>query len=186
MARIVTGSLLIVVGAAGVFAQQPAPKDTPPTCDSSKSYNKNGWTVPGVDGAKVTQHAAFTNIPDVFVTILQPLNAETNMTKVSCSRDHSEWPAIEEDIPIKILRLWFFDIDGHVFAYRVEYACEVIENGERLELGCASSAFFYDNDGLGRFTLTDSGKSGNGKGFGFLPSFIPEWVKVYAKAVPAQ
>jgi hypothetical protein len=84
------------------------------------------------------------------------------------------------------MSLWSFDLGGQVFAYRVGYAEETIYNGERHELAAASWAFFYDMDGSKNFTVLDGGKGVSGHSIGFLPSFIPEWVKSRTVAQPTK
>jgi len=176
---LIASALVIAIGAAS--AQQPSPiqkpetQAAPPTCSFSEIYNKDGWTVPGVDGAKVKQRAKFTNMPGVFVSILEPLETETNMTEVVCDRNHPGRLEIE-DAPIVILALWSFDFGGKVFAYRISYGCEAMDHGKRDHLACSSTAFLYDVDGSGNFTQRDGGGV-NGKGIGFMPSFIPDWAK---------
>ncbi|MGA3371658.1 MAG: hypothetical protein ABSC48_07845 [Terracidiphilus sp.] len=184
MLRASFATLLIVIGAAPVFSQQPAKSDAPPTCSFSEIYRKDGWTVPGASGAKAKKpRAPLGNIPGVFLTMLEPGEAETNMATISCSRDHPGRLEIEEDAPIQILALWSFDFGGRIFAYRVVYGCEVINSGKREHLACASTVFFYDMDGSGRLTLSDGGRGvAPGKNPGFLPSFIPDWAKNNAGA----
>jgi len=81
------------------------------------------------------------------------------------------------DQPVKILQLWLFDFEGRVFAYRVQYAPEALENGNREELAAASIVFFYDEDGSGKFKVARWPKLLKSNGMGYLPEFIPDWVK---------
>jgi len=177
---------LIVLGAGGAFPQRPAPKAETPNCTFSEVYKKDGWTVPGVHGAKVKERANLRNLPGVFVSILEPAEPQTNIPEITCPQDHPGRLDIKVDAPIRILNLWSFDLGGQVFAYRVEYAEETIYNGERHELAAATSVFFYDLEGSGRFTVLDGGKGVEGHSIGYLPSFIPDWAKNSAVASPAR
>jgi hypothetical protein len=185
MLRAPFASALVLLGTSVAFPQQPAPKDATPNCTFSEVYKKDGWTVPGVHGAKVKQRATLTDLPGVFVTILEPADAQTNIPEIWCPQDHPG-RLVLDDSPIRIMVLWSFDCGGRVFAYRISYAEEAIYNGERHELAAATSVFFYDMEGSGKFTVLDAGKRLNGKGWGYLPSFIPDWAKNNAAAPPAK
>jgi hypothetical protein len=113
----------------------------------------------------------------VFITVLEPAEAETNITEIYCAEGHPGRLMIDER-PIRILALWSLDFGGQIFAYRISYALQTIDDGKRHELGAASVLFFYDMDGSGRFTMRDSTM------IGFLPSFIPDWAKKSAGTTP--
>jgi hypothetical protein len=57
MIRVIFASILIVFGAACAFSQQPVKSDAALTCTFPEMYKMDGWIVPGVQGAKVKQHA---------------------------------------------------------------------------------------------------------------------------------
>jgi len=181
--KIMTG-ILIVLGAGSAFSQEPSNGDSKVNCSFSEAFRKDGWTVPGVRGAKVVrQRSALTNMPGVFMAMLEPAEAETNLTDIHCLGGQSGRLEIG-DIPIKILKLWSFDYGGAIFAYRLEYADEAIQDGERGELGSESVVMFYDIDGSGRFTLMAHPKI---KGTSwFMPTFIPDWAKNSAARPPAK
>ncbi len=168
--------ILIVIGSANAYPQQPPTGAVTPACSFFEIYRKDGWTVPGVHGAKEKIHrAAFHNIPGVFVTVLEPLDRESTITQIWCPHDHTGRIEIE-DLPIKILDLWAFDYAGRVFAYGISYGNEAIEDGTRVQLGSASAVIFYDLDGSGRFSLR------KGTNYPLMPDTIPDWVKDGAKA----
>jgi hypothetical protein len=185
MLRAGFAAILLVVGTAQLIAQEPAKSDATPACSFSEIYRKDGWTVPGVSGAKVKQRGKLGNISGVFVTVLKPVEAETNIAEIWCPSDHPG-RLVVDDRPIRILALWSYDFDGRLFAYRINYALQTIDNGTRNELAAAIAVFFYDTDGSGRFTVSDGGKSVNGRGLGYLPSFIPDWAKSGAVKAAAE
>ncbi len=176
----------VFLGTGVALSQQTSPNDPIPKCNFSEVFKKDGWTVPGISGAKVKQRAKLSNMPGVFVTTFEPANAEANLTNVICVREHTGRLEVKDGAPIKILMLWSFDLGGRVFAYRVEFASEVIYDGKRQECACESYLFFYDMEGSGKFVLMDSGKGVDGHSIGYLPSFIPDWVKSQADAPPTR
>jgi hypothetical protein len=94
------------------------------------------------------------------------------MTHVGCSRDHTGRLEFEEQ-PIGIIDLWAFDFNGRVFAYRLSYERQAMQNGTRVRLGSASEIMFLDVDGSGKFTLCKSAIPP----FLFTPKVVPDWVK---------
>jgi hypothetical protein len=155
-------------------SQAPVQDDATIRCGQSGSITKKeGWTIPGLKGSKVKQHATLENLKGVFLTMLEPGNAESSITYARCSQTGTE---IEEkaDIPIKVIKLWSYDFGGRVFAYRVEFSRETIQNGVRGELGGSFRAFYYDMDGSGRFTVVKFLTTISGS---MIPAFIPDWAK---------
>ncbi len=167
-------SWIVLIAVLSVNAQsQRAPVDgiATPTCNYSELYRKDGWTIPGLDGAKAEgKRMALTNIPQMYVTVLEPAQLESTLTDIWCSREHSGRIEVE-DRPIQILHLWAFDFAGRTFAYGVSYSIDVMEDGKRMPIGASSSVLFYDVDGSGRFTLN------RGARYPFMPDLIPDWVK---------
>jgi hypothetical protein len=175
-------ALLVFLWVQYACCQQPIQSETSPVCNFSEVYRKDGWTVPGVKDAKVKrERVTMSNFPGVFVAMLQPTDPETFIADVHCSRDHRGRLEIE-DRPIKILDLWSFDFGGHLFAYRIHYEEEALSDGKRGELASASTVFFYDLDGFGKFTLIKGPTTGAGL---FAPAFIPDWTKGSANQTPA-
>ena len=171
MDRIVCVIVLIIVASAAVYSQEGLDKTATSACSYFELYRKDGWTIPGVHGAKVkSKRMAFTNIPGVYVTMLEPSKSESTMTDIWCSREHNGRIEIE-DRPIRILDLWAFDFGGRPFAYGLSYGVDVVENGKRMPIGASTSLIFYDLDGSGRFTLS------RGARFPFTPDMVPDWVK---------
>src|ERR1700720_1411174 len=171
MFRISFPFFLIVLGYGKLFSQQPSPGPGTPTCSFSEIYREDGWTVPGVAGAKVKgQRARFSNIPGVSVTVLIPVESESTVTGIWCPPDHAGRLEIEER-PIGILNLWFFVFEGRVFAYGISYGKEVIQNGTRVPIGSSLAAMFYDVDGSGHFKVRKWSR------YPFMPDFVPDWVK---------
>ena len=118
-------------------------------------------------------------MPHVFATKLAPVNPETTLTKVWCTRDQGGRLQIDEE-PIGVIWLLSYDFDGRVFAYGVKYVEEWILDGTRRQLGAESQVVFYDLDGSGRFTLM------KGPGGPLIPTFIPDWIKKSAGAAPGE
>jgi hypothetical protein len=155
------------------LAQQPPPDDPLKGCNGAEAVDESGWTVPGLDGAKLKGRGPFTNLPGVFVSLLEPASAQTFFKRVWCSENH---PGMIEtsEMPIRVMQLWSFDIDGHVFAYRVQFAQQVIDDGARHELGAAFTVFYYDVTGSGRFTIIATHLDLKSE---YIPTFIPDWAK---------
>jgi hypothetical protein len=175
MLRVHFAAVFFVLWAGHAFSQQPAKSDTPASCSFSEVYRKDGWTVPGVPGATViTQRARLSNMPGVFLTRLKPLEAESFSPNIWCPQDHPGRLEIDQNEPIQILDLWSFDFNGRIFAYRINYGCEAMNDDERGHLGCVQTIFFYDMDGSGRFTVI---RRGGAKLSWFMPEFIPDWAK---------
>jgi hypothetical protein len=174
--RIVILTLILVALPSGTACSQNAPKDNQtPGCSFSEIYRKEGWVVPGLDGAKAkSQRSKLGSMPGVFVTKLDPVQPESNLTEVWCPPDHPG--RVEVDLePVKIVDLWSYDFGGRVFAYRVLYARERVQNdGTREDTGTVIALYFYDVEGTGRFTSIFGAKPGVGY---FAPDFMPEWVK---------
>jgi hypothetical protein len=186
MLRTCLVAIIIVLGVGNAFCQQPSQNVASPVCSFNELFRKDGWTVPGVLGAKaIKQRGKLSNIEGVFVTMLQPGEVEANLTDLQFDQDHKGRVEIE-DLPIKILQLWSFDFGGQVFAYRVMYAREALEGGKREELAAAATVFFYDMDGTGKFTAMRWPKLEKSTGFGNLPEIIPDWVKDHRSDAPSQ
>jgi hypothetical protein len=182
MTRFSVAAIAVALAVGNAHCQVPAHRDAPETCSFSEVYKKAGWTIPGLAGATVkSQRAKLSNLPGVFVTMLQPSEPETDFQHVSCPYDHPGRLVVEGE-PIKILDLWSFDFGGRVFAYRVSYAREAVNGGVRSELAAASTVFFYDTDGSGTFTVMKGATMGVGS---FAPAFIPDWAKNSASQTPA-
>lgn len=167
-------AILVVFGIGNACCQQPAQSSTSPPCSFTEVYKKDGWTVPGLNGAEAKKtRTKLSNLPGVFVTMLQPTKSETYFQHLWCPSDHIGRIEIE-DAPIKVLDLWSYDVDGRLFAYRVSYAREAVNNGVRSELAADSTVFFYDVDGAGRFSVLRSASLGPGA---YAPAFIPDWAR---------
>src|SRR5215472_3218888 len=132
--------------------QEPATEPTAPACNFAEIYKADGWSIPGLQNAKIKQKANFVNLPGVVVTKLEPSVTEATLTQISCSREHPGRIEIEEK-PIGILELTAYEYKGRVFAYGLYYEGQAIEDSARVRLGCASSYLFYDVEGSGHFTL---------------------------------
>ena len=144
--------LLLALTGRAAIPQQAAHKEESPKCSFSEAYRKDGWTIPGLQQATVKSRAAFKNIPGVFAITLSPVEPETTIMQISCSRDHSGQIEIE-DLPIRILDLTAYEYNGRVFAYGISYEKQAVENNVRVPLGAASGVLFYDRDRSGRFTV---------------------------------
>jgi hypothetical protein len=153
--------------------QQPVFGDPSKGCNGAEAVDANGWTVPGLDGAKIKGRGPLNNLPGVFINMLVPGKAETSFKRVWCSENHPGMIETDE-MPIRVMELWSYDTGGQVFAYRVQFAQQVMDDGVRHELGAAFVAFYYDVDGSGRFSVIATNLRGKSE---FSPSFIPDWAK---------
>lgn len=170
ISRISLAVIVLSMWVANAYCQAPSHGDAPALCTYSELYKKSGWKIPGLEGAKPKgERANLKNLPGVSVTMLQPSEPETFLQDVSCPYDHPGRLVVEDNSPIKVLALWSFDFGGRVFAYRLSYARETIDNGKRSELAAASTVFFYDLDGSGRFSVLKRATVG--------PPSIPDWAK---------
>jgi hypothetical protein len=85
MVRTILAALLAVLAPAPMFSQQPADQGATQTCNFSEAYRKEGWNIPGLRGAKQKEtRRAVSNLEGLFVTMLQPAEAETNFEHVWC------------------------------------------------------------------------------------------------------
>jgi hypothetical protein len=163
--------MLIAFDAAYGYCQPSERTDQIESCSFAEIYSKAGWSIPGLDRATVKNpRARLTNLPGVFVTILQPGEPETTFQRIGCSREHVGRLEIEKE-PVKILELWSYDFDGRVFAYRISFAREAVSDGVRSELAAASTVFFYDMDGHGVFTILRN----VGGGLDAYRPMVPDW-----------
>ena len=162
-------SAVVFACASCASGQKPIRSEAMSGCDPYGFVQEEGWTIPGLRGAARKEHAAFKNIPGVYVTILQPVDVKTAATFGRCSQ---EGRVETEVIPIKITRLCSYEMGGRTFAYFVDYV-DIFSGG-------ASTMFFYDLDGSGRFTLARYPKDVHGS---MIPAFVPDWVKKERKAL---
>jgi hypothetical protein len=110
--------------------------------------------------------------------MLKPDNVESNLSEWHCSEKDPGRIEIVENAPVKIYALWAFDFGGPVFAYRVAYAPESINGGQRHELASMTSVFFYDPDGSGKFSVLKYQKWVREPKFTeYLPESVPDWAK---------
>jgi hypothetical protein len=175
--------MLIVLGAGAALSQRSDNIEATDKCKFLEVFRKDGWTVPGVLGAKSNQRASVTNLPGVFLSQLEPVESETSLTEMLCKSNQTGRIEVNDHQPIKILQLWSFDFGGAPFAYRLEYEYEVIHDGKRSEIMSASVVWFYDLDGSGRFT---SMRRAEIQGPSWLmPDFVPDWAKRPAEKDPA-
>ena len=147
-----------------------------------EAFRADGWAVPGLLGAKKQARGPIKDWDGVFLSVLDPGVKETWLVIPRC-RAVADDASEVDPVPIKVLKLWSFDSGGVPFAYRVEFADEVIHpDGTRVELASSSVVFFFDTDGSGRFTLVRT-SSMIGRNL-FYPDFVPEWTKVASPAQP--
>jgi hypothetical protein len=164
-------ALFCMLAIVGNALSQPLSKAPAPLCSFSELYRKDGWAIPGLEGARIKgQRMAFNNLAGVYVTMLEPATSESIITDVWCSRDHDGRIEIE-DRPIRVLNLWSFDVGGRKFAYGLSYGVEAIQNGKRIPVGTSAALMFYDVDGSGRFKVLRGAK------FPFVPDMVPDWAK---------
>lgn len=163
--------LVYMLAIFGNAISQPLSKAQTSLCSFSEVYRKDGWVIPGVEGARIKgQRMAFNNLPGVYVTMLEPVTSESTITDVWCSGDHNGRIEVE-DRSIRILNLWSFDLGGRKFAYGLSYGVDVINNGKRVPVGASAALMFYDVDGSGRFKVL------RGAQFPFVPDIVPDWAR---------
>ena len=168
-----------VIFAPALLTQQGDENSGKQRCEE---FNQKGWTVPGLLGATKQARGPIKDMDGIFLSVLNPGEAETSLATPICPAVEGKSPEYHQ-VPIKVLKLWSFDAGGAVFAYRVEYADEVIhQDGTRGELASYSVVFFYDTDGLGRFTLMRP-SSMIGRNY-FDPALVPKWAKEAAAPQP--
>jgi hypothetical protein len=167
--------MLVISFGATARSQSPQQINSTPACSFSEIFRKEGWTVPGRDGAKPkSKRAELGGQPGVFVTRLEPAQAEADLTELWCPPDHPGRIEVDQ-MPIKIVDLWSYDLDGSVFAYRLLYARERLDaDGTREDTGMVIAVYLYDVVGSGKFTTMIGAKQGVGY---FVPSFMPDWIK---------
>ena len=133
-----------------------------PTCEFSEIYRKEGWIIPGRDGANKKWRVPTPNKPGIHMTELVPTQRGSAIQSFECSREHAGRLEIGE-IHMAIESLRAFDVGERTFAYKLSYAVDGV--------GASWLVTFYDLDGSGRFTLRRSERST------FVPELIPDWVK---------
>lgn len=165
--------IALALGARLAVCQDSSQDKTTTACSFSEIYAKEGWTVPGLDGAKRQQRQAWRDHPGFFITQLKPANAESFISPdVSCPYDHPGRLEIKNR-PIRVMNLMSWDYEGKLFGYVVVYALQDIEHGVRFELAGASTLQFFDLDGSGRFTVMRSPVDIKST---FVPAIIPDWL----------
>ena len=141
------------------------------SCQYSELYKKEGWFVPGREGAKSTRaRTAVSGKMDIYFTVLQPARRESTIQVYRCSREHIGRLEIE-DITMGIGYISSFDVGGRVFAYSLTYGVNATDIGTQVPVAAVWSVKFYELDGSGRFTLRRSERNR------IVPELVPGWVK---------
>jgi len=165
-------AIVMVLGTMNARCQSKTEQNTGPTCSFAEVYRQEGWTIPGLDGAKKQLRQAWKDKPGFFITSLQPSQPESFIfPNASCPYDHPGRLVIENR-PIRVMNLISWDYQGKVFGYEVVYALQVIENGARTELAAATAVQFFDIDGSGRFSVMRPPDYRNL----FAPTVVPDWL----------
>ncbi len=145
------------------YSQEPLEKEAATPCGYSELYRKEGWVIPGINGAKKKhEHMAVPGKPGTYATELQPTTRASTIQVFRCSREHAGRLEVE-DVNMGIGSLYSFDVGGRIFAYSLVYGVDGI--------GAEWSVMFYDLDGSGRFTSRRAERSS------LVPELIPDWVK---------
>ena len=165
MFRIICTLVIFVAFAGGALSQEAVAPS--PTCEFSEIYRKEGWIIPGRDGANKKWRVPTPNKPGVYMTELVPTQRASTVQSFECSREHAGRLEIAE-IQMGIESLRAFDVEGRTFAYKLSYGVDGI--------GASWLVTFYDLDGSGRFALRRSERST------FVPELIPDWVKAPTSA----
>jgi len=132
-------------------------------CGYSELYRKEGWLVPGLDGAKKKMaRAAVPGKPGMYLTILEPAKRASSIQVFQCSQAHVGRLEMA-DIAVAVGDVYAFDVGGRIFAYGVVYGIDGIAAEWHI--------MFYDVDGSGRFTVRRSERSR------FVPDSTPDWIK---------
>jgi hypothetical protein len=167
MLRIICTIAIIIAFVEGAQSQQPVEDDPPPACVYTELYQKDGWAIPGIKGAKKKWRTAVPDEWEVYITELAPPTRASTIQSFRCSREDAGRLEIE-DLNMGILSLSSFDVGGRIFAYTLIYGVDGIAT--------EWSVRFYDLDGSGRFRLRRSERNR------FVPDLIPDWVRNAAGA----
>jgi hypothetical protein len=163
MVRLLCTISIIIAFVGPAYSQQLVEKSPPPACDYTELYKKEGWVIPGINGAKKKgDRTAVPSKPETFMTELEPTARRATIQSFSCSREHAGRLEVK-DLDVGIMDLRSFDIDGRIFAYNLVYGIDGI--------AAEWSVRFYDLDGSGHFSLRRSERNR------FVPELIPDWVK---------
>jgi hypothetical protein len=164
-----TCAAAIVAGFLGSAGAQQSPEKPTPSCTFTELYRQEGWTIPGVKGAKKKARWSVPYEPGVYATTLIPENRRARFETFACSRElPGRLEVAGTDIGIHLL--YSFEVDGRVFAYELQYGIDVVENGKSMPSSALWGLKFYDMDGSGLFTVRRGERS-------LFPEFIPDWVK---------
>jgi len=165
-------ALLLVVLPSVLAAGSGKQNDAQCYCKLTSLYNKNGWTIPGLEGSNAESKRALYRTADgerqVSVTKMKPGSKPGHITWLHCAAQ-SEATEVQI-IDAEGMDLWAFDIEGRVFAYGVTvgWLGPPDSIGHRVHVGTVSDLLFYDTDGSGRFVLMTYTK------VPFAPE-VPEW-----------
>jgi hypothetical protein len=143
--------------------------------ECSEFYRSEGWTVPGLKGAKASGEQSPPEAKsEIRLKVLKPAQVEGALTLVRCPADSPGRVEVDE-VPVKVLQLLAYEYAGSLFAYRVSFTQETsLADGTRTETGGESAVFFIDLDGTGRFKLMKPPSSLREL---YAPPVVPDWVR---------
>jgi hypothetical protein len=180
MRRIIAVAFLLMV-CFSVLAQGCSTEPATEECRLSGVYRKDGWEIPGLVNATESKRMPLSYKrngveqpmpPGLSVTVLKPSKAESYLfSQTKCQPPKSQDPPEGYQKPIKVLKLWRFDVGGRVFAYGLEYEPQSVERGARVDTLCFGTVMFMDTDGSGRFTIMKQWRSL------YTPVEVPNWAK---------
>ena len=132
---------------------EPTKAADPTACSIRELYNREGWEIPGLVGAKVSESRKVSGVLEgVKVDILEPKTPRGRLTLVLCV---SSQPGRLELLnqPIEALSIWRYSRYGRVYAYVLTAGEMAIENGGWVASASETTVAFYDQDGSGKFTI---------------------------------
>ena len=118
MNHIACATVRVAALSVAAYPQQSVDKPKAQTCGYGEVYKKNGWVIPGVDGAKKAWRTTVPNRNGVYMTKLEPIARAAVIQRLSCSREHVGRLEIE-DVEVGITSLSSFDVGGRIFAYNL-------------------------------------------------------------------
>lgn len=168
-------AILAFVSLASAVATGQTASRTPAKCDVDEIADPGGWKVPGIASAVVTsgKSRVTTDHGDVVdAEMMRPRSPEAVLTLVTCTPGKPKRLLLRSQA-VKVVEIQRFTVNSRVFAYRVT-AQLLVGDGKNRHIPVASEFMvtFYDEEGLGRFTVMQY------PGPGLIPRFlVPEWVK---------
>jgi hypothetical protein len=141
-------------------------------CDITERYNRDGWRIPGLDGAQVKtpDQSRQEGSESVSVEVLVPSLPAARVLLPICDPRNEHRVEIR-DQAVDVKEIWRLRSNNRVFAYLVRWVPVIEENGERIPMAKMAFEIYYDMEGQGKFTVA------RGASTEFKVE-IPDWVRV--------